>query len=807
MRSDWIKWCAAALACALLLLATVAYLGVRASLPRRAGEAKVAGLSAPLDIELDVRAIPRIKASSYDDALRGQGYMHAQERFFEMDLFRRASAGELAALVGERALALDRAERPFDLRMRARAVLERLPAEQRGWLEAYTDGVNAGLADLGARPPEYWLLRQRPAPWRAEDSVLVVYTFYKELSNNDSYELPQGVMHDVLPAELYAFLTPSTSRFDRPLIAADPSRLAGTPGASPSSAGDAAVDRTGGYMPLPIPGPDVIDLRQFSRLPAPRGPPRIDPPLLGPASNQWAVDGTRGARGDAILANDPHLGLRLPSTFYRAELYWPGHVARGVGIPGAPGILIGASGTLAWGATVSNADQSDWVVVEVDAGEPTMYMTADGREPFGIATLPIAVAGHEPQSIQVQTTRWGPVVAHDWRGRPLALHATWLDTDGLNLDVLALPNARDVSEGVAVLEKWSGPSLNWMLADTAGHIGWVVNGPLPRRVGFDGSRPESWADGRHAWAGENARPTSSGRADGALFTANNRTLPADDAAKLSRMWMRPLRAERIDELLGAKRMLGEPDFLAMQLDTRAEGYDQIRDVLLEVVQANDPEPLLARARARVARWNGRADVEQIGFRILHVYYRALLERVLAPLLGAAGRADSTFGYRWPLADEPLRRLLDERPPHGLTKDFPDWPTFLRQVLLDALREVEADPRRAGPDANWGAVNVLDVAHPFAALPVVGPALARWLSLPAAPLPGSTLSLRVAAPAYGALIRMAVAPAHPEHGILEMSGGQSGHFLSPNFADQQPHWLGGEPAAFLAGPSRWHLGLR
>jgi penicillin amidase len=143
----------------------------------------------------------------------------------------------------------------------------------------------------------------------------------------------------------------------------------------------------------------------------------------------------------------------------------------------------------------------------------------------------------------------------------------------------------------------------------------------------------------------------------------------------------------------------------------------------------------------------------------------------------------------------------------LTKDFPDWPTFLRQVLLDALREVEADPRRAGPDATWGAVNVLDVAHPFAALPVVGPALARWLSLPAAPLPGSTLSLRVAAPAYGALIRMAVAPAHPEHGILEMSGGQSGHFLSPNFADQQPHWLGGEPAAFLAGPSRWHLGLR
>src|SRR6185312_5641464 len=117
----------------------------------------------------------------------------------------------------------------------------------------------------------------------------------------------------------------------------------------------------------------------------------------------------------------------------------------------------------------------------------TMYMTAQGREPFGVAMLPIEVAGREPERIEVQTTRWGPVVAHDWRGRPLALHTTWLDPDGLNLDVLALPNARDVEQGVALLAKWSGPSLNWMLADASGHIGWVVNGPLPRRIGFDGS--------------------------------------------------------------------------------------------------------------------------------------------------------------------------------------------------------------------------------------------------------------------------------------------------------------------------------
>ena len=179
--------------------------------------------------------------------LRGQGYLHAQERFFQMDLLRRSSAGELAELFGERALAADRGQRPFGYREHARRLRAALPAEQNAWLDAYTDGVNAGLADLGARPPEYWLAGAAPRPWQPEDSLLVVLTFYTMLSNNESYERAQGVMHAVLPPPLYDFLTPSTSRFDRPVL-----------GSSPS-------DPTGGYVPLPIPGADVVDLRQPAR--------------------------------------------------------------------------------------------------------------------------------------------------------------------------------------------------------------------------------------------------------------------------------------------------------------------------------------------------------------------------------------------------------------------------------------------------------------------------------------------------------------------------------------------------------------
>jgi penicillin amidase len=787
MRIDRIKWCAFAGAGTILVLTAAAYLTVRAALPRRDGEVALAGLTAPLAIELDERAIPRIRASSFEDALRGEGYMHAQERFFQMDLLRRSAAGELAELFGERALPLDRAQRPFDFRRRAQRVLGELPEQQVAWLTAYTEGVNAGLDDLGARPPEYWLFGARPTRWRSEDSLLVVFGFYTRLSNNEYYERPQGLLHEVLPQALYEFLTPSTSRFDRP--------LAGT-----------SADPTGGYVPAPIPGPEALDLRTRSAPGATPAAPRIAPPLVGPASNQWVLDASRTVHGGALLANDPHLDLRLPNVFYRCELHWPGGVLRGVSIPGLPAILIGASATLAWGATVSNADQSDWVVVTVDANDPSRYAIPGGSEPFATEIVQIAVAGRAPEPLELRSTRWGPITGTDWRGRPLALRATWLEPGGLDLTLLELATAANVSDGVAVLARWAGPSLNWTLADSQGRIGWTVNGPLPRRVGFDGSRPESWADGSRSWDGESARPTLLGRADGTLVAANNRTLPLEQSNALSRMWMTPLRAARITELLAAAPKLAEPELLAMQLDTRARGYDEIRDVLLEIVPSTETDPLLARARAHALAWNGRADVDQRGFRIVQLYYRALLERVLSSVLAPAVEADPTFVYRWPLADEPLRRLLEERPVHLLTHEFADWPTFLRAVLRDALRALERDAARPGIDAPWGEVNVIDVAHPFAGLPVIGDLLGPWLRLPQDPVPGATLALRVATPSYGALIRLAVSPSYPENGILEMSAGQSGHFLSPHFADLQADWVAGAPTPFLAGPTVTRISL-
>lgn len=760
---------------ALVAVPVMAAAGVLAvlssSLPRRDGQAHVPELTKPVRVELDEHAIARLRGETFEDVLSAQGFVHAQERFFQMDLMRRASAGELAALAGARALAADRAQRPFELRRRAREWRDRLPAGHRGWLEAYTRGVNAGLEDLGAAPPEYLVLGERPAAWTIEDSLLVVYTVYTMLSNNERYEKAQAVMEATLPPALYEFLTPSTSRLDRPVV---------------FSAGD----RTGGYAPLPIPPAHVVDLRERAPPAAPRG--IVSPPLSGPASNQWALGAARTIRGDALLANDPHLELRIPNIFFRAELHWPDHAVRGVSIPGVPGILIGASGAVAWGATVSNADQSDWIVVDAEAGNGARYRTGEGAEPFGEAAYDIAVAGAGADRLVVRTTRWGPVVDTDGLGRPLVLEATWLSPDGVDLDFLDMMHAGSVAEALDVVSRWHGPSLNWMVADSAGAVGWAVSGPVPRRIGFDGSVPRPRTGGQR-WAGTVTLPRR-GPVTGELFTANSRTLPREQALELSRMWMRPLRAKRIEELLAAEPRHDERHALAMQLDTRAAGYDFVRDIVLEIVPADERDARLRWARTVAVGWNGNADADGAAFALMHAYYRVLLERVLAPLLAPALAADPTFVYRWPLADEPLRRVLEERPAHLLSAGHATWHAFLRDALTDTVERLERGP--GGLAQSWGEANALDVAHPLAALPILG----RWMRLPGHEQPGSMVSLRVATPGYGAVIRMAVSPAHPEAGYLQMTGGQSGHFLSRNFDDLHMDWARGAPTPFLAGPT-------
>jgi penicillin amidase len=387
----WIKGFVIVMLVLVIALVATAFVAVRASLPRTDGAVTLSALSAPVTITRDVRGVPTITGQGRLDVFRGQGYVHAQDRYFQMDLWRSLAAGELAALVGDMALEMDRSMRKLGYRRLAGETLPRLPASQRAALDAYTEGVNAGLADLGARPPEYFLLGQRPRPWTAEDSVVILFFFYAGLSYNHVIEKPLGVMQETLPSALFDFLTPDRTRFDTPLVA---------------DGGD--------VPPLEIPGPDVVDLRGTR-------PPRFDksrtlvkPMGIHGGSNGWVVAGSRTGDGRAILANDTHMTLSVPNTWYRATLLWGTREAHGVGPAGVPGITAGASRTLAWGVTNSGIDHMDWIIVESPEGDASRYLTPDGPEPFTEIVEELGVRGGETERMTVRQTRWGPVVDEDW---------------------------------------------------------------------------------------------------------------------------------------------------------------------------------------------------------------------------------------------------------------------------------------------------------------------------------------------------------------------------------------------------------
>ncbi len=740
---------------------------LRASLPRTGGGVSVAGMSAAVTVSRDALGIPTIEGATAIDVARAQGFVHAQDRYFQMDLTRRYAAGELTPLFGELATGPDRRMRMFQYRQRTAGVLRAMPARHRRLIDAYVAGVNAGLADLGARPPEYLLLRSRPEPWTAADTVLVLYFFMHTQSISHLLERPLGVMAATLPPALFEFLTPDASRFDATLVA-EPERT-----------------------PSAIPGPDVVDLRDAAPLPS--GRDRVRPMGTGlPGSNNWAVAGSRTTHGGAILANDPHLTLRVPTVWYRAKLVTPDGTLQGAGPAGIPGVVIGCNEHLAWGVTNSLVDQNDWVVIETDPDDPSRYRTPEGRAPFELTDVP-----------GLRLTRWGPVIREDWLGRPLVLRAPMLDPGGVDFRIFDLFTATSIEQAVDVLRGWQGPSLNWMLAQRDGRIGWVLGGFVPQRIGYTGKVPTSWADGSRRWAGaidERLRPVIIDPPGGALFTANNRSMPTGTSRLLGHSWIVPVRAARIAERLAATETFTERDLLDIQLDTRSRIHDQARAIILEVVTGNETDERLARVRRHVEAWNGHADLDQPGFRIVARYYDKLQERVLAPLLAPAIEADQAFRYNWPMADEPMRRLLETRPDHmlppGRDESYDDWPSFLRAVLVETIEYIES-ANRPGIDAPWGEVNIASINHLVAD---AVPSLGRWLNMPADPLAGARTTVRVSTPSYGASLRMTVSPGHTEAGLFHMPAGQSGHPLSPHYRDGHQAWVDGLPMPFEPGPA-------
>ena len=770
------------------------YLQLHGSLAQLDGAAPLAGLSAPVIVERDALGIPTIRGESRLDVARATGFVHAQERFFQMDLLRRTAAGELAALLGTTALPLDRAHRLHRFRYRAQHVLT-AAAEEQALITAYTAGVNAGLAALSAPPFEYLLLRTAPEPWRPEDTPLAVYAMYLDLQNQQwPRESARGVLRDALPPELAAFLDPPGTEWDAP--------LQGEPFPAP-----------------PPPGPDVLDLRHLhSARPRVGGEPGVGAEFLTEfaeplGSNNWAVAGRLTAHGGALLANDMHLALRLPNIWYRATLIFPdesGHERRiaGVTLPGTPAIVSGSNGHLAWGYTNSEGDWADLVELE-PAADGNSYQTPDGPRAFTRIQERLVVKDGPAETLDILETVWGPVADRDHRGRRRALRWVAHDARAVNLGLLALERADTVDAAIEIVNRAGAPAQNVLLAGADGRIAWTLSGPIPRRFGHNGRLPSSWADGRRGWSDwlESAEyPRIVEPPSGRLWTANGRVV---DGSWLGIVgdggYALGARARQIRDGLLARNQFDERDFLALQLDDRARFLERWRELLLAVLTpaAGRADPRRDQLRRYVADWGGRAAVDSVGYRAVRAFRLQVWDRVFMPLTARCRQADPRFDYSlFRQSEGPLWRLVSQQPLHLLDPRYPDWSALLLDAADATRAELTADGQPLAAHT-WGDYNQVRIQHPFSR---VLPWLSGWLDLPAHALPGDLYMPRIQTLTSGASERLVVVPGREAAGILHLPGGQSGHPQSPFYRAGHAAWAAGEPLPLSPGPTTHRLRL-
>jgi len=778
---------------AVLLLALSTGLWIRSlitgSIPLLEGESTVTGLSAAVTIDRDALGVPTIRGSNRLDVARGLGFAHAQERFFQMDLLRRKGAGELSELFGAATLEADRAARLHRFRSIARRVVKNLPVEHRRIQQAYTEGVNAGLAALGRSPFEYQLLRLEPEPWLDEDTTLVLYAMYFVLNDEvGGRESARGLLADLLDPELAAFLVPDGTSWD------------------------AALD--GGTMPVPsIPAA----LAAESETPAAAAAAFLiedDSRASVIGSNNWAVAGSRTADGRAILADDMHLGLSLPNTWYRASLEWPdneSHLSNritGVTLAGTPAVVTGSNARVAWGFTNSYGDWTDLVILEMDGDR---YLTPGGPRDFEIHNEEILIREAESSDLEVRWTIWGPVIDEDYLGRPRVLRWIAHDLEGSNLGLLDLEQVDNIDEAVEAANRTGIPPQNFVVADHTGRIGWTIIGSIPNRQGFSGREPTSWADGSHSWNGWLAPveyPRILDPENGILWTANNRQVSGEYLEILGDGGFDlGARARQIRDDLLAQSVSDEMDMLAIQIDDRALFLDRWRKLALETLtdEAIAGHPLRETFRELVeTTWTGHASVDSQGFRLARAFrietFELVYGRLLAPLTEADDRINIGRFGQW---EDSLWRLVTEQPGHLLGPDDESW----NAVLLAAVdNTMEYFSTEIGPDPDlwtWGERNTVTIRHPIS---LAIPQLSGWLNTAPVKLPGDSMMPRVQSPDFGASERFAVSPGREEDGYFHMPGGQSGHPMSPHYQAGHEDWVNGEPTPFLPGETKTVLTL-
>lgn len=790
-----------------LLLAPVALLLCAwRAVPDFSGKVELAGLGGPVEIVRDAHAIPHIYARSMRDAYLALGYVHAQERLFQMEFARRAAAGRLSEILGERGLELDRLFRTLDLETAARSGWSSLDREARDLLSAYAAGVNAWLSSGEPMPIELTLLRHTPAAWRELDSISVMKLMAWQLSGNWGNELRRVRLATRLdPAQLAQLTSPADQA-----IAFEPLwqvyRQLGL-FSGPTFARAPQGARKHGHRSPAVPGAGETLAAFFGEL------ARFAPARLGRAigSNNWALHGAHTASKLPLLANDPHLALTAPSQWFFAHLEAPGFKVIGASMPAMPGVILGRNAHVAWAFTNFGPDTQD-LYFEKLAGEKH-YETPAGNKPFEVKRETIRVRGAAPHIQNVRRTRHGPVisdVSDDARAlapKGFVLSLAWVGLaagDETAAFPLVAANARDGASLREAARHFHTPAQNIVYADTAGSIGFIAAGKLPLRPSqspLRGLIPAPGWVGDHDWIGYvpfEELPQLRDPESGSIVTANQNTLPSGYPHWLGADFGPPYRADQIRSLLGAGSAHDLGSFARIQTDRHSTLARQALAPMLAALGG-----LSERERSLVdelRHWDGDMRADARAPLVFAAWLRELSRRVCEDELGDA------FAAEWEMAAELTVRALQE----GSSGAHLGWCNDVRTpaeescteqvrtalpAALDYLRQRFGD----APDAwRWGAAHTALAPHRlFGSIPL----LADLFNLSVA-RGGDGTTVDVGSylweddefafendwgPGFRALYDLA----DLDRSVGILNSGQSGHVMSPHYRDMLEPWARGE----------------
>jgi penicillin amidase len=648
------------------------------------------------------------------------------------------------------------------------------------------------------RPFAYLLTRNKPVPWRSEDTLLAIVALAFTLNDaENARELAFTRMRAALPESAFRFLTASGGSWDAPLD--------GPPLDWPEPPTAAELD-------LRTIDPNLLRRTADTRIAASQRETTITADHV-PGSNSIAVAGALSG-GAALIANDTHLDLSVPCLWFRARLIYPNSRhpgtlvdVSGVSLPGLPGIVIGSNGHIAWGLTNSYIDTADWVRVIRDPADPDRYRSAKGWIPIAKHTEVIHVHGAADQTLTIEDTQWGPILAHDTDGTPLALAWTAQQPGAVNLELLHLDQAENTAEAAAIAQTSGIPPQNMVVGDRSGSVEWTIAGRIPRRIGdYDPTLPADWSKpgtGWDGWLDPNDVPLIDNPPWQRLWTANQRTVQGTALALLGNGgYDIGARARQIRDDLRMRSHFAPNDMLAIQLDDRAIFLERWKDLLVLELDRTTASPLNAAMKRTLAGWTDHASIDSVAYRLVRAWRNEVINTVLDAFAAKVRAKFAHFALPKLLqAEQAVWKLISERPMHLLPPGYGDWDALLIASAERAGKNLDAQPGGLAA-RTWGEHNTTRIAHPLShGLPGF---VAHFLDMPAQELPGDINMPRVQEPTFGAVERFAVAPSDEAHGYLMIAGGQSGHPLSPYYGAGHADWATGKPTPFLPGRAQHRL---